>query len=887
MIRLRPYLLAIAAIAIASTDAFAQDVGMCPSNAYGVPWLGGPPVWRDFSGGGASACGSGGIDCKHDDPRWRGAAALTYNSASGSANPPVQFRTLWSNQGGTKALYMQWVIRIGVSDTGTGTDARTNGSHDIFFGFERAGAAAVSPDPAALAVGNEHSWVVQVHLNPAGTITDGIAGGANEDLRQPTRCTTSTCPATGDWYLVYQNSQDAGGAPTTGTCSTVTGPAANYSRTGDDPAWLKNSIQVERICSGTTQETCDLWVVSVRVPLVAATAPRAATIHNDGIEESEGPLNAAVPGFWYQVNFGAYDDDGSIITPRLFAKIDGWPAPQPRTSGPPVLSSSDAWCEDSGIYYKDVDTDTNSAAAWANLRLWDGFSARPSDCLDGFAITPDDIGVLVRDFGTAAPTDVVTPALDYQFKAFTSGTTRATNRVVARAVNHGDNATNVQIKARFRLAQWGAQPWATGSPTAAWSDIPGSGTGVCAVTGGATCGAVPLVTGGSKVGMSFDWNIGGDDGTVDSIAEAQQYCVYGLTPPSPFTCNDCPISTPTDGTRAFDGVSATAPCERKLWDHQCMLVELDSDSGINIETQSVYRNMDVRQMSEVSREAMISLKGLPPIPGAQQEDIYLVVMPRNVPASLPAGTTGTSMISQNAGRARDTVMRPFVEAARGMSDAEYQEASRVVREMEYGGNGYGGQRYGGFDPEIYEYPGEQIPQADLPKGVDLMPRGVRAVAEYLDGVSRWNATAEEKTLQTIDTLDDVTATTILPTVDIYVFRHMKGKMMSPLSSFTLVVHHEGPLYGISWQIDGATKLSRNLFKLEMPVGHKRDVRVRVMAKESPSDRQQPGDEKWPCPPGGCCHKQCSATMPDVAVNFGLPFFFVGAVLMGRGRRRKK
>ena len=198
-----------------------------------------------------------------------------------------------------------------------------------------------------------------------------------------------------------------------------------------------------------------------------------------------------------------------------------------------------------------------------------------------------------------------------------------------------------------------------------------------------------------------------------------------------------------------------------------------------------------------------------------------------------------------------------------------------------GGNTYGG---GELDPVIYEAP-QQFPESDLPDASRLMPRGARAVAEYLDAVSRFDGAAEYLTQQTLDTLDNITATAVLPTLDVYAFRRGKGHRLIPMTSFTLVVHHEGPLFGITWEIDGATRLAHNLFRVDMPVGHRRRINIRVMAKETAGDHQRRGNEKWPCAAGGCC-RPCVMSEPDYALGNGGPLLLVGGVLALRRRRKK-
>lgn len=66
--------------------------------------------------------------------------------------------------------------------------------------------------------------------------------------------------------------------------------------------------------------------------------------------------------------------------------------------------------------------------------------------------------------------------------------------------------------------------------------------------------------------------------------------------------------------------------------HQCILVELDSDSDTNIVTKSVHRNMDVVSASSFSRSAQISTRGYgPPPEGMDNHQFDLHVTTREKP----------------------------------------------------------------------------------------------------------------------------------------------------------------------------------------------------------------------------------------------------------------
>src|SRR5205814_8949135 len=71
-----------------------------------------------------------------------------------------------------------------------------------------------------------------------------------------------------------------------------------------------------------------------------------------------------------------------------------------------------------------------------------------------------------------------------------------------------------------------------------------------------------------------------------------------------------------------------------MWDHQCMLVELETDLSLTFVNNSIYRNMDIVQtMSPYRRMAQISVVGLKPIQSdVSTRDVFLYVETRNMPA---------------------------------------------------------------------------------------------------------------------------------------------------------------------------------------------------------------------------------------------------------------
>jgi hypothetical protein len=85
--------------------------------------------------------------------------------------------------------------------------------------------------------------------------------------------------------------------------------------------------------------------------------------------------------------------------------------------------------------------------------------------------------------------------------------------------------------------------------------------------------------------------------------------------------------------------------------HQCVLVELSSTTGLTFAVDSFYRNMNFDTASVLEREAEISIKGLPPI-APDGRDIYLWIETKNMPASgaTPLPATIRTIVPPKEGR---------------------------------------------------------------------------------------------------------------------------------------------------------------------------------------------------------------------------------------------
>jgi hypothetical protein len=160
----------------------------------------------------------------------------------------------------------------------------------------------------------------------------------------------------------------------------------------------------------------------------------------------------------------------------------------------------------------------------------------------------------------------------------------------ARPTNDtGASIPGNNLRARFRIANWGSVLF--DSPE--WLDISPSSPSCATATGPGG-----LVSTGTQFDLSCSWTL-----------TPTQQCEY--RPDVHNTCSPMP-----------------APRNK----HQCVLVELSSTTGVFFSRQSAWNNMNFVTTSKFERAATISVKGLPPLSGVPQRDVYLYVTTQNLPA---------------------------------------------------------------------------------------------------------------------------------------------------------------------------------------------------------------------------------------------------------------
>jgi hypothetical protein len=210
----------------------------------------------------------------------------------------------------------------------------------------------------------------------------------------------------------------------------------------------------------------------------------------------------------------------------------------------------------------------------------------------------DQIGTL------NTPTSFINPTLNFPNVFFANPTYSADPNTTLPTIGVG------QLKARFRIADWGS---VIGDANAPWDDIPNLGS---------VSNSQPIAPGGSagQNNINGTWSLSQTDRCkfVGNNGQTDPYVggVLGTFVPGDLNCN-------TGWTKAL---------------HQCIQVTL-SAAGIDFINDSAARNMDFAKASSFDQEAQINIAGLPSL-GTANRDVYLFIEKQHMP-SFPTIVNGT------------------------------------------------------------------------------------------------------------------------------------------------------------------------------------------------------------------------------------------------------
>ncbi|HWU90756.1 MAG TPA: hypothetical protein VN253_26000 [Kofleriaceae bacterium] len=834
--------------------ASAAPHNVCVPRALGVPTRNESPKWVNWAGS------SGNLDTSLDDPRWQGATGHSFNS--GSAKAPLQLRALWSDQGG-EYLYMSFIMDLeGLSGIGS------ENPRDLFLGFRRV--RPFDPGTPSDPSDDQQGYIFQFHLK----------GGAEAALVDPIHCARpiDSSPGANDgcsedaatpkdhWRLYVDLGQPGtcSGAPTARHFSPLTGSGGVM----DSPApWMADKQAVRY----WKESTANRWAIQLRIPIVD---PGAST---DPVK----PITAGIERgarFWYQAT--------TVATAGNFTNIGWWPREIP---------SSICYSTAAGGFLDHDDLTT--VDSYSGLTTYDGML--PATCDAGIRLTTDGVGSIPDYTGTAI--DLPSQVPTTRFKGVRAdGVTPVVNTVVALPENTSATVFDKPLMGRFRLASWGSAPWSDPGDTGKWKDMRGTvptaagqQPGICLGSSDPNapdnCLPAGTIAAGAKGAISFQWTIGND-----AVLGASEYCKFGLVPPggSCGACSclgapSCDAATDT-GTRATVGTT-TFPCVSRNFYHQCMLVELSAPNG-NVEfvQQSAWNNMNFDQMSAVAREALIDARALPKGKDQKEQDIYLIVMPRNMPKAFPAGTKdGATYVREQALERAEKISEPYVRDIAHLSPEEIIEIARKVgRPVEQQpAPSPGGPQTHTVPPKISGAMLERYRR--VARSLVIMPnKDFKAVGGLLSIVeNKKELNAADLNEAAVRAVGAQEAANIIPTLEIYPFYQPlgRGKAYMPMTAFTVFLSHEGAMKGMNWTIDGVEQVGQNVFHLRIPVGYARKIQVRALAVEA-TELLPPPNPKWPCA-GGCCTARNCGLVGQVGNAW--PGLLAGLYVTLRGRRRRR
>jgi hypothetical protein len=224
--------------------------------------------------------------------------------------------------------------------------------------------------------------------------------------------------------------------------------------------------------------------------------------------------------------------------------------------------------------------------------------------------------------------------------------------------------------------------------------------------------------------------------------------------------------------------------------HQCVLVEL-SGAGIVFQPASTWKNMNVRPASRLAQVAEINTVGLGPGPGGSPErDTYLLVEKRNMPA--PSGRDGEG-------------------GGEGGGDDGRPPGPNIRRAGDHGGGDHGGGDGGGSDEDGGDGDGRDPD--------DLLEEAAKA------------ALTEDQRLDA--TMPTYRVHVYHDTGETVVHNGVTYRCLTPGTSFGHWVTHDGSLDGWRDDIQGATRIGPNFYRLRAPAEGVVQVVTVIEAVERP------------------------------------------------------
>lgn len=868
-----PFLI-LGAVAVPSVSHALDQHQVCIPPAVGVPTRSGPPDWWDP----APPAGTG--DPLLDDPRWNQSTGQSFQF--GSAEEPLHTRALWANDAGHRFLYLSFISDLFPD---------TNLPRDIYLGFRR-----VHP------VNGEFAYILDFHIGQPGTNNAAPLSYCGQ---------YSACPQNTNWWRMFVDANQGDGSCVDPNAVTVNGERYapfNGADIHTPPIhWLDNRVHFWQLPVGGALS--NRWAVQLRIPFAPFTAPAAwATSHAYAVGNlvtNGGQIYRCITAGTSAAAGGptgtASDiTDGTVHWAAATAIEDAmeqgspfwYEATENPTSGVSYLSVAKFPVQDlafSGVTRSICKNDAtlggdslvhaelggSAACTTCNLQAYaalDAFGDPPpagKSCDGGLQITPANIGSLY-DPASHGGFLIDTDSPPNEFSA------PQPNRLIAQVKNTTSAPiNNILLMARFRLANWGSAPFTPGSTDRGTFDpIPGTESGVTAT--------LSIPAGGQKA-ITHDWIL--------SDADKCSYQIPGTSCDNTCTCdntNGCdPDPTTPAGTKGTRP-TGTTQCFKLHFPHECMYVELSApNGGVNFVQQAAYTNMNFGAMSTLAREALIDARKLPVVKGQTYQDIYLMVMPRNLPASLPPNTTTVALVQDAMINSALRISQPYIDDLNRIPPIGVRDLRAAVKAPPPPAaliRGVGGETYGGGDKRI-----DQILRARQV----MAPADRDRVDALLDVALTTRQGDNPSSLQVHDAVAKLgprAAAEVVPTLDIYPYYlpGARGIIYQPMSAFTVFLSHEGTLAGTHYQIDGATRVAENVYHLRIPVGNARKIQIRAQALAANEVPLPAGNPSWPCA-GGCAacggvNRSCGLV---AALGSGGPGLLACVWVIGRRRKPKQ
>jgi hypothetical protein len=257
-------------------------------------------------------------------------------------------------------------------------------------------------------------------------------------------------------------------------------------------------------------------------------------------------------------------------------------------------------------------------------------------------------------------------------------------------------------------------------------------------------------------------------------------------------------------------------------------------------------------------------------------------MPRNLPMSVPATTTGVGLIQSRAIDSAARIAQPYLDDIHRIPPDDLRAISERLQRPRLTAAAVANGGDGDKRIEQIRRAMQVMPEADFQRVARLLDIALR---QPTDSRSPASALVHD----TVAALGPAAAAGVVSTLEIYPYYQpfAKGRAYQPMTSFSVFLSHENTLSGTRYVIDGADRVSENVYHMRIPVGFARRIQIRAEAIEG-KDVLPPPNPAWPCA-GGCAtcgggNRSCGLV---AALGSGGPGLLACVWVIGRRRKPSK